>query len=304
MKALISTIVISLLFIPSVFSQVTLRHSNDTIRLKLNIGKASDNTFTKSEGAEIIGTFPKNDTIKKSWQTNAYLELGIVSESSKWSIGLVGEIHRNTLIEKEQNVKQFGVNLGKIIMFRDKVTNVSNMEIPLTLSLKKSKDEIKDTNTFQGIFGLSINKFKGSSSLLKTQTQFPRISSFVGQLIGFSHNHNIGLAYLGGDEDLLLGQFDFEFNTFILPSLSDKWTDRTDFFKIQYLFKGRTRFSSGETSLDLNNYRSFQTGINLSFNKKNSIELAYAWIKGAAPLKGLANQNYETLIAKVKISIE
>ena len=299
MKVRINILVISLICTFSASSQNTLFHSNDSLRINLSIGKASDNQFTKSEGAEIIGTFPENDSISNSWLTNAYLEFGMVSDSTHWSIGLVGEIHRNTLVEKKQHVEQLGVKLGKIIAFKDKKTGASNFEIPITIGLKQSKDFVKNTTAFQGTLGMSFNKFKGTP-LLKTQTAFPKFNSGFGRILQFSHNHNSGLSYLGGNENVYLGQFDFEINTYFLPTLSDKLINKKDLFKLQFKYSGRTELF-GKTDLDLNSLISFQTGVNLTFNKKNSLELVYVWNQGANPLKGLENQKYESLIVKVKV---
>jgi hypothetical protein len=303
MKALISFIFLSFFWTAPGFSQkLTLHHKKDSIRFSLNIGKSSDNTFTKGEGAEISGIFPKSDTVKNSWLTNSFIEIGIVTDNSRWGFGLVGEIHKNTLIEKEQNVRQYGLSIIKILSIVDETTKASIYEIPISLSMKNSDDLIKEKRTFQIIGGLTFNRFTGPP-ILRTQTQFPKLSSGFGKIIGFSHNHNIGFAYLGADENVLLGQFDFEFNTYILPWLSDKWIDKTDLFKLQFTYKGRVPIL-GETDLDLNNYLGIQAGINLAFDKKNSIELAYAWVQGADPLKGLDNQNYKTITAKIKIALK
>jgi hypothetical protein len=303
MKVLISLLLLSSFWFTPVFSQKwTLSHKRDTIRMSLNIGKSSDNTFTKGEGAEISGIFPKSDTVKKSWFTNSFTEIGLVSDSSRWGFGLVAEIHKNTLIEKEQDLRQYGFSISKILAKQDLITHASVYEIPISLSLKRSDDLIKEKRTFQIIGGVTFNRFTGPP-ILRTQTQFPKLSSGFGKIIGFSHNHNIGFAYLGADENVLLGQFDFEFNTYLFPWLSDKWINKTDLFKLQFIYKGRTPIF-GETELDLNNYMSFQAGLNLAFDKKNSIELAYAWIQGADPLKGLDNQNYKTITAKIKITLK
>lgn len=304
MKALTSLFLLFFICISPVFAQnITLLHKRDSVRLSLNIGKSSDNTYTKGKGAEISGTFPKNDTIDNSWLTNSFIEIGFVSDSSQWSLGFVGEIHKNTLIKEEQDVRQYGISVSKVIVAkRDNKTKASDFDIPVSLSLKNSEDFIKETKTFQVIGGVTFNHFT-APSILKTQSQFPKIGSGLGKVIGFSHNHNIGFAYLGADENVLLGQFDFEFNTYIFPALSDKWIDKTDLFRLQFSYKGRTPLFD-ETELDLNNQISLQAGINLAFDKKNSIELAYNWIQGADPLKGLDNQKYETITAKVKIALK
>jgi hypothetical protein len=274
----------------------------DTIRINFSVGKSSDNTFTKSKSAEISALFPDNDTVKKSWLINSFAEFGLISDSTRWSLGMVGEIHKNTLVAKEQNVFQYGLSMGRIFSKRDKVTGASVYEVPLSLSLKYSIDHVKKSETFQAGIGLQVNLFQGCS-FLKTQTQFPRLGTFPGKIIEFSHNHNLGMTYLGAKENVLLGQFDFEFNAFLLPYLSDKWIHRKDLFKAQFTFNGRTPLL-GSTDLELNSLITFQAGINYAFDAKNSIELAYSRTRGADPLNGLSNQEFEMLSAKIKISFK
>lgn len=193
MKVLISFLFIFLMSYFYVSAQSTLFSPKDTIRIHLTIGKSSDNTFTKEKEAEVVGTFPDSDTLKSSWLSNAYLEFGLTSDSSGWSFGFIGELHKNTLVEKEQDVRQYGLSFGKI--FTTSKQNLITSEIPTSLTIKYSENKIKETNIFQIIGGLSYNRFRGPA-FLKTQTAFPRYKSTFGKLLRFSHSHNLGFAYL------------------------------------------------------------------------------------------------------------
>lgn len=306
MKILISLLLFLFVSCISVFSQnkgQTLSHQRDTIRVELILGKSSDNDFTKGKEAEIVGTFPESDTLENSWLANAYLQLGLSSDSSRWSFGLTAEIHRNTLIEKGQDVRQFGISVGKVLVLSRSAIGASNFDQPLNLSVKHSEDKVKDTKEVQAIFGTTFQRFVGPQ-VLKTQSLFPAYSSKFAKAFMFSHNHNVGLAYLDED-DVLLGQFDFEFNLFFLPVLSDKWIGKVDFFKAQFTYKGRTEFF-GNAERDLNSQLNFQVGLNYPFGKDdaNSVGVAYDWISGADPLKGLDNQDYNTITIKTKLALK
>ena len=80
--------------------------AQDTAEINLLVGKSSDNSYTKGKEAEVIGTFPDSTDAKHNWLTNAFVEFGITTTSSRWSFGLTGELHRNTLIDKEKDLHE------------------------------------------------------------------------------------------------------------------------------------------------------------------------------------------------------
>ncbi|MDR7127685.1 hypothetical protein J2X69_000013 [Algoriphagus sp. 4150] len=292
-----------LLSISSTSAQSHQNQPRDSVIFKLTIAKASDNDFTKGQSAEFIGTFPSSDTVSNSWLTNAFIETSVGTAISRWSFGLTAELHRNTLIEKKQDVRQFGVSVGKVFVLQREPIGSSSLEMPVTLNFKKSEDKIKDTEELQAILGLSFDRYVGAQ-VFRTKSLFPAYGKGLPQVFMFSHNHNFGLAYLGG-ENAVLGQFDFEFNLFLLPILSDLWVERFDLFKAQFSYNGRNEFI-GDANRDLNSQFNFQVGINLPFGSddQNSLGIAHDWINGADPLKGLDDQQYRTLSVKAKIIIK
>ena len=281
-----------LLSLNSVYSQVTLFSPEDTLRGYFVIGQSSDNALTRVQEAGVLGTFPVADSLKNSWLTNVFLEIGFETDSSAFSLGLVYELHKNTLISKTQDVRQLGLSLGKDFYS-------SNAHFPVSLSLKYSDNKAGNSESFQLITGFTYALWIGPP-YLRTQTLFPAYQSPVGKILRFEHNHNLGFAYMTGDDKLALGQFDFKFEVFLLPMLSDVLFNKLDLFKFQFLYSARTRLW-GDTNTDLNNLLDFQIGISCSFDKNNSIGLAYDWIRGADPLKGLSNQKYDTFAIKTKL---
>ncbi|HYC86243.1 MAG TPA: hypothetical protein VEB86_13515, partial [Chryseosolibacter sp.] len=79
-------------------------------QFNLQIGQSSDNTFTKGKDAEFQITDPADDAIQDSWLVNSYLETGYKFNDETMSVGLTGEIHRNTLVAKKQHVEQLGLS--------------------------------------------------------------------------------------------------------------------------------------------------------------------------------------------------
>lgn len=272
--------------------------------MSFTLGRSSDNSYTKGKEAEVIGTFPDSLNAKDAWLTNAFFEL-TYTDTNRWQYGLIAEIHRNTLIAKEQHVVQFGASIGKVFTLIEDEIGEAKFQIPSTLTLKLSEDRKADEETFQIIAASSFNTYTGKD-FLKTRNAFPRLASPLAHIVQFSHAHSIGVTYLGKDEDILLGTLDLEFNSFLFPRLINKWTGGkyTDFFKIQFSYRGRTPFY-GTTDLDLDSAIDLQCGINIRLGTaSNTIGIAYDWIQGANPLEGLADQKYETLTAKVKFTIQ
>jgi hypothetical protein len=294
MKNLSCILTVVIISLNSANCQVILFSPEDTLRGHLLIGQSSDNTFTKGQEAGILATFPASDSLQNNWLANVFIELVLESDSSKFSLGLVGELHKNTLISKIQDVRQIGLSAGKDFY-------ISNAHIPVSLTLKYSDNKISNSKNFQLIVGFTYARWVGTP-YLRTQTPFPSYKSALGKILRFEHNHNLGFAYLGGDDKLAVGQFDFNFDVYFLPMLSDILFNRLDLFKFQFLYSAGARLW-GDTNMDLNNLLDFQIGINCPFDKNNSIGLAYDWIQGADPLKGLNNQKYSTFAIKTKLKL-
>ncbi len=271
----------------------------DSTKLKITIGKSTDNELTKSKPAEIVGTFPAADSVDNSWMVNGFVEWGVTTAKTRVSIALSAEMHRNTLIAKKQDVRQAGFTAGKVFGFKDKKPG-NILDWPMTLMFRNSQDKVKDTEEMQIIWGNSFQLFRGVQ-ILKTNSLFPAPSTTVANYAMFEHDHNIGLIALPGEE-VLLSNIDFQFNVYLLPKLSEKVIKKYELLKFSYSIKARSELD-GNLDRDLQPLVNYQLGFNVPFGEGNnsSIGIAYDWIKGADPLKGLDNQEYQTISFKAKL---
>lgn len=261
---------------------------------ELKIGQSSDNSYTQSKEGQLIGVFNANDTIEDTWQADIYMAL-VFGKNTNWNIGGTFELHRNTVIEKKQNVRQFGITGGYNFSVMDNSNNLL-LGIETSLTFKDSQDKENDKNTRQMITGVSFNKVNRNLLFLNTTTLFPASNSDFSYLMRFSHDHNLGTASLFKDEKVTFVQMNFDFNVYLLSHFTFNWFQKHDFFYGQFNYTGRKEVL-GSSSIDTDNLRSLALGINYSFgtNNINNAKISYSWINGADPLKGLANQRYETI---------
>ena len=80
------------------------------------IGKATSNSLEKAKPAQIIATFPKTDTIADSWLVDGFIEYSRTDIIRNIEFGAFLEIHKNTLLEKAQDVNQFGLYVKHIFV--------------------------------------------------------------------------------------------------------------------------------------------------------------------------------------------
>lgn len=279
----------------------------------LKIAESSDNAFTKGNPAQISATFPGNDTLSDSWLLNSFVELGLHLEQHDLVIGITGEVQKNTLIDIEQDIRQYGLTFTKGFSIFDR-----NMENPygsgspkieaakfiVSGSLKNSYNKISKQNSFQAHAGVTFSREKRNRfSFFNVNQLFPDESTVFGRFLQFSHNHNIGLGYIGGDEDVLFGKLDLQVSAYPLSKIIEGWTKQSQFLFVNFSYNARTEVS-GDTDLDTNPFRTLSGGIQYQINKNNTFQIAYNWIEGANPFTALAAQDYQTLVAKVKITLD
>jgi len=277
------------------------------IKPSLSIGKSTDNKLTKDKSAQIVGTYPDNDTISDSWLLDGYIEFKLSNQKRNFAVGLLGEIHKNNLISKEQDVRQYGISVEKDFLFNtekqdydgNKIKSV-HTRIITSSALKSSKDFIKDKKEFIGNIGLSISVERGGKlRFLQTNTRLINIDKGLGKFLTFSHNHNFGLGYIGGDEDVLLGDVMFEIKLFPLSGIMNQ-IEQPEFFNISWNIIARKEFY-GEAKRDINNLKTLSAGIKYVINKKSSFGISYGWQDGANPYTGTDNQSFQTLTANLRL---
>lgn len=291
-----------------VFSQGVVKELDSTY-FTFKLGESSTNKFTKSEPFKFLATFPNGENAENSWLINAYSELAWNKESIGLTIGVVGEIQKNTLIEKEQDVRQLGITFTKDIPFffnytvdNEKFRAVSGALVA-SGSLKHSYDNIKNESAFQAHLGLAYSSYRNKNALISSDVTYPSFDEGkFGRYLMFNHKYNLGLGYLGGDEKVLFGKADFQFTSYLLGGLMCKTFQQYDFLQVKYNISARAPFI-GDPTVNQNPLRVLSAGVNYKINETNVIELSYNWNKGADPFAGLANQDYETLLVKLKVSL-
>lgn len=291
------------------FSCISLASYSQNI--SVNIGESTTNKLTKDKSAQILVTFPKNDTIDTSWLINGYLEIKLDSiGKANYSIGILSEIHKNNLISKEQDVRQFGVSLEKDFLITQEITNydgemekATKARFITNATFKHSNNIVKKEKSFLANFGASFSLERSKNlRFLQTNTRLINIDKGFAKIITIKHNHNFGVSYIGGDDNVLLGDVSFTISLFPFSGLMNK-IDQPDFFQVQYNINARTEIF-GDTEKNLNTLHTFSAGINYKINKKSSVGISYGLQEGANPYTALENQKFETISAKLRLVIE
>ncbi len=277
------------------------------------IAESSDNAFTRNRPGQISATFPGNDTISDSWLLNSFVAFGLNFEKSNLVIGITGEVQKNTLIEKEQDIRQYGLTFTKGFVIPNRnLQNPYGNSIPvveasrfiISGSLKNSYNKIVKENSFQAHVGVTFSRAKRSTfSFLNINQLFPDENTNFGKVLQFTHNHNVGLGYLGGNENVLFAKLGLQLSAYPLRKILESWIKQNQFLFIDFTYAARTEVS-GSTDLETNPYRTLSSGIQYRIDKNNTFQIAYNWIEGANPFTALATQDFQTLVAKIKITLD
>lgn len=280
---------------------IALPFSNATSqKLSLNIGESTTNSLTKNKPAQVVATFPESDSLKDSWLMDAFIELKLNNLLKYGNLGFFTEFHKNNLIGKEQDIYQLGLSVENDFPFYDK-SNQLFFRIISNSNIKYSNNIFKKKEEFQGNIGFSFSLEKTKHlRFLQTNTRLININSLMAKFFTLSHNHNLGLGYIGGNENVLLGDASFDLSIFPLSGFTNK-IKQPELIRLNWSINARTPLL-GNTNIDLNTLNYLSVGLNYALNK-SSIGISYSWQKGANPYTRLENQEFKTLSAKFKITI-
>lgn len=276
------------------------------------IGESTTNKLTKNKPAQILATFPRNDSIDNSWLVNGYFEFKFNWNEEALSFGILTEIHKNNLITKEQDIRQLGVSLEKdfTIFKRTKDTDeniekLTHSRFITNATLKYSNNLIKEEKALIANFGASFS-LEGAGQkwrFLQTNTRLINIDKdFFAYIFTLKHNHNLGFTYLGGNDNVILLDTSFSIDFFLLSRLMNT-INQPDFFQIQYSLNARS-IISGNTKKDLDTLHKLSAGFNYKINDNSSVGISYSYQDGANPYTALEDQRFQTLSAKLKLVIE
>jgi hypothetical protein len=168
-------------------------------------------------------------------------------------------------------------------------------------NIKYSNNKIKEKKEFQGNIGFSLSLEKTEHfRFLQTNTRLININSLMAKLFTLSHNHNLGIGYIGGNENVLLGDASFDLSIFPLSGFTNK-IKQPELIRLNWSINARTPLL-GNTNMDLSTLNNLSIGLNYALNK-SSIGISYSWQKGANPYTRLENQEFKTLSAKFKLTL-
>ncbi|GAB4163656.1 MAG: hypothetical protein Tsb0033_24320 [Winogradskyella sp.] len=296
-------IVLIVLFGMSVSYAQDTQSNDSESSISINLGQSSQNKFTKSKPAQLVATFPSNDTIPNSYLINGFLEIEYLRErllTFSYTLGIAYEVQKNTLIEKEQDVKQIGVTSTQF--FANDYQDVKGQFI-LSENLKYSKDFIKKTNMFQAHIGFKYEDFRPKKFFF-VDGAIPLIhyKNNTGGLLSFRWDYNLGLGYMGGDENVLMGKANFSISAFPFFGLLNSWIKQPEMLFVSYVLDARAPFF-GDTELDINPKRTLTLGLAYEINEKSKVSIGYAFNDGADPFSGLDNQDFDTLSFQINFTL-
>jgi hypothetical protein len=277
--------------------------NNSESSISINLGQSSQNKFTKSKPAQLIATFPGNDTIPNSYLINGFAEVEYSKLRDKkfsYAFGIVYEVQKNTLISKEQDVEQIGITATQIFPLD---YEKSKGQITLSENLKYSQDLVKRTDAFQAHLGIKYEDFR-SKNILFVDGAIPLIGykEQSDALLSFRWDYNLGLGYIGGDEKVLMGKANFSISAFPFFGLLNSWIKQPEMLFASYVIDARAPFV-GDTELDINPKRTLTLGLAYEINKKSKVSIGYAFNDGADPFSGLDNQDFNTLSLQINLTL-
>ncbi|MCI2230308.1 hypothetical protein MC378_14105 [Polaribacter sp. MSW13] len=305
----------------------------------ISIGEASDNIYTKSLPAKYIATYPSDPTKSNSYSINGFVALnfnyGATKKYPTSRVSIFYELHKNTLIKKEQDVYQLGLSFSKICEFgNDKAPIYIQPEISIKFSedreeqkkglqylaytsFKWSKDSstefinyllpdrVYPTNDRTNIPTDENTTIKEGKELLKKHRKIDWSKKlYPSDYLQIKHTHSIGLEHIGYEK---LSMFNVNLNLEIYPfsGLLYSAFGKYQILKFNYSFSHRSKLNTSESNLFVGNL--INKGVSLNYaiddDGKTSFSLGYEHSDGGNPLKGLKDSTFGQLSIGAKINI-
>lgn len=277
-----------------------------------SLGQASDNSFTQGESADFIAVFPENvsDSVKNSYKINGYASLKFI-DWKNLSVSLSGELHQNTLIEKEQYVEQYGISIKKIFLLikeSGEFEDIHVFDLYTDLSVLYSNNKIKKKEGTNAVVGLSAQfpkAWDNNLNFLRPYRFFPTVDKKVSNWIQARHTHNIGIDYLG-EENLIMSNLSFGLELYPFSGYLKKWLKQYNILQLKGAVVQRDKLNTPKNEVEAGTLLAYGIALNYKFDDeaKSAISLGYEVIDGANPMKGLQRQQYDQLTLKLKIKID
>ncbi|WP_025663941.1 hypothetical protein [Aquimarina megaterium] len=296
--------------------------------LKIQVGQSVDNSTTKTKAGSITATFPR-DTIPNSESIQGFIEVGLNFPDNtikSYSVSVFAEKHRNNLINKEQDVTQFGGQIMFHLWENSEFFLLKNYKVKFLGTAKYSNDRIAKTDGGQYLlhFNLASKGVGGNfgDALLNIENFYPRdeyknyennpdienpdsSKRFTSDYIQFSSSHTFGVEYMS-NEDLVLGNMVYSLNIYPLSGLIYRVFKQYRMLQFSFGIDHRFQINSKNTELFVGNLLTASAGVNFLINEKKGYQLGlkYAYQEGGNPLKGLADQTFSQLTLTAKFVLD
>lgn len=269
-----------------------------------------DDKLKKGEPATFSATFP--DTSKSNFQIQAGVGFTII-DANRADLSIIGEWHQNTLINKEQNTRQIGLNSN--ILIGNPLEKNFGIDVVMNgkylNNIKEEKESIIAAIYFSPLVG-STSSWFGSDNI------FPAYEADTtgARYIQYTYNVYFGLEninYFKAKADSLKGNIfliNLRFVSHIYPlsGYFDDWIGQNQFLDLSLDYTYRNDFFN--STWDSPKQRpllkigvGMKWNIRLKNNKKKKIEtkIGYEYVNGENIITGLEKQKYQQISLKLKI---
>lgn len=276
-----------------------LLHGQDSGSLQFQLRESFQSSDKKPSPASFTYTHPKEG--KESYLIDAALGLKLLNDPTM-SLFIVGEFHKNTLINKEQHVIQGGVAFewwtNNNFNVDDKEENSKTSILNLTGKYSNNvKDQIESLQ-LTGEFTVLFNRVGRKNDIL------PNANNSVGTIFDFQYYPSFGFEVeerLNTKNDstkgnIVRGVGKLNLTIVPLPLVLDSSLELFIDIAMRYDLLNSTKYSDYYHQL-------FQGGLNVVLVDRGgkSAKISACYIKGSNLAQGLKEQDFYSLSLKVKI---
>jgi hypothetical protein len=276
---------------------VQTAHSQSSVQLQIRESFEKAEVKTKPATANFI--FPKD--IENSFNVSGALGLKIPITSDRRYLFVSGQWNKNSLIDKEQNNYNLGLDFQVSTSARKLIQNT------FSFSAKYNNDVIKKaeggklkilwTPLLSNISSLTIPAW------IIPATGAASIDIGKSNLLSVSHNIDLGIEYQHNTKSVAdslnggIGRIYYSYNLSIFPLPSESLFDKTLY--LNFSFAQRQEFMNKTLTKFSKRSNLIQTSLNYILAKNDDEEKAtvtLAWVNGENPWVGLEKQTYWILV--------
>lgn len=288
-----------IVFLAGLYSQAKAQE------ISVSFGQASDNKFTQTEPGKFIANFPADKTVKDSYSANGYLALNFDLSRSKTTVSLTGELQKNTLLAKQQDVQQYGLKVAQIVPFSGTLQNPI-FAMYVDASAKYSRDRVLDQEGAQMILALNFdysNALPGIANYITPNKFHPESGCWVTDVLQYRWRHSLGIEHIGY-ESLTMGNATLGVELYPFSGLLHKVFKKFDLIQLKWSIVERFKIGNSSSTLYTGTLKTYGAALNIMFDKEgtNAVTIGYEHVDGGNPMKGLSDQKYGQLAIGAKVN--